>query len=1762
MSLLKRHGKSKKVEDPPGINGATDAPQAISSPAKNLFRKSASVELPSDTERPQSRQSAGGKRKLFPAFLSNLFGGDHSTKICEKNEVQNNSENGAVKGHLDEAKSTSHESINSVLSSSSFSYVKPQQIGGKRVKGKRIPVDDPNYGSTTCSNGKVEDSSTKTILEKIKMGLKFKYNLQSCESLQYIDACDDQVVPSNTPPASTKILQKGCSNPELPAAGNKMGQSEPTQVVHVSTVDTPPTPPASTSIFQKGCSVTEAPSAGNKVGQGEPSPASSEPSAVCPRISEKIFPNLAPPAFPLVVKGKKGKKLSESCIQTSTQAPPKLTEVVTASPPKEEEPTSASIGEPIKAPEKEEKMSQISAQTAIQAPLKITEVILAPPPKMEAVVIKRFSESSAQTTTQTPLQITQVISLVPPPKIGAAVVANSTPPKAPVKEATPPASSNPPVVSVPTNRSEKEIYLASPSPSKNLPVVPAPTQEPQKTASPSSSSKFTVASTPPKQVEKEATPSSSKNIPVASTPTKEAEKEITPSPSNNLPDVSAPTKDPENEPKPSTSKATEETPPPPVSNNFCGATSSDNPSTWSHSTRRKRRAPQPPSTTHDNHALPQNKFTNGVITSSSGKKSSAAGPDMPCGVPTSTTQYAVLTKFTRIQESPPPPPPPPPQQTFVGFEIRPKKKERSCEPPQIIRPTSSFASTSSSQCGTLLPRHDRYQQQHKRSLSEGVSVPSTGTLGRVHKAGKKKAPPPPNPFGDPDAPDDEGEPAPPSSTPSASRNEEDQPVPSTSVVMKTSVGAALPPAGISKVKKEMISSIIISAETEVSAPAPPVTASQPSEAPIVTTTSNNNTTSVSAVTVTSSISSYSISTPTDLPAPLLDLRECSPEVDEETRQNMLNDQQERLNQGHLAHQPDIDIISGSALDPPETQDNPRNAAGITISESDVLAAQRSLEMLSASVNGAEARKKETELTDQAAKSKLLELRKEAENSPLNVPRHKSRPTSIGSSIYESSLGLLLGRGTSGNTSSVTPEPSVESSPKVAHKPWYKRSGSTGLSIRNLNPLKSKPTTVVNPFSVLVKFSELDKEAERIIQENRRKPVEQPISENMEPEVHTNCEGDTSAATTSVESRAASLSTSAASAAPPTKIFTVAQVHSILEETGEGRGVPSTSQITTKPAATPAASTSENKPGSSSPPTFQSVHAASKHRQTKPLSPPTNSSTISDRPPENKPETPPTPDRTSHTPPLKITSPLIPTTITPLIFTSNRPTEPEWDCPRCTLKNPCWRVLCEICYQRKDPPASNTSMSSILQRVNLESTNKSMTTTNSTTVDPKKATTPDKSKITHPVKVSSCPIPSTSTISPTSVIPETSMVSAGPSAPKPSPESLPHTDKINNAPPENFLSQLPTKQDISKEEKLQGIKLVDDDPEMELLDIGQLREARLAYFQKPAPPPTTSSRITTTAKIFTQNVQSNNSIITNNLGTCTPPPSEGDQVFTDDETNFIDDMLQLASCATNESSITTVANISTAQTPLPELTAAAQVSNRYRPKLAAIREGSSQEYAGCYSSSEMAQIYENMQFTQNRDATKVHRDEPLLINSSTIVVDHQPSHAAKNRLSTSPEENYVNSGVVTPTLISETLNISYVAPNNSLSPVFTYMPRLPGSQQQQQFFSNQNSQNLTDNRLIIALGGASGGNNYENGFSGQTENMSSRRQLAYEDYRRMGAIPKGFTNFNSNRNRDEWSSESSFETDSARGFQGRGAVSNGHLDIFPGITRAGMNFFFL
>lgn len=148
---------------------------------------------------------SGGKKKKHSSFFSNLF---KSKKTCVLPSESTDKGGVAAGGGEGLTLSSSYESVNSVDTTSSFTFVSSKKLRGKGHKGKRIPVDDDQTDrpSSSCENDRpssaVSSSSKGSTLNKVlppypkklgtlskigmKMGLKKKYNLQSCESLEHI----------------------------------------------------------------------------------------------------------------------------------------------------------------------------------------------------------------------------------------------------------------------------------------------------------------------------------------------------------------------------------------------------------------------------------------------------------------------------------------------------------------------------------------------------------------------------------------------------------------------------------------------------------------------------------------------------------------------------------------------------------------------------------------------------------------------------------------------------------------------------------------------------------------------------------------------------------------------------------------------------------------------------------------------------------------------------------------------------------------------------------------------------------------------------------------------------------------------------------------------------------------------------------------------------------------------------------------------------------------------------------------------------------------------------------------------------------------------------------------------------------------------------------------------------------------------------------------------------------------------------------------
>jgi hypothetical protein len=140
-------------------------------------KKSSSAEpyFPSGVSSSGSTGSNGRKKGKL-SFWANLF--QRNSRITEE-----------VPGGDTESVS-SYESANSAATTNSFAFVSPKKYSpgnkkaGAGAKGKRIPVDSTG-DKNAAKKGTCGGNGTFSKIG-VKIGLKKKYNLQSCESLEHL----------------------------------------------------------------------------------------------------------------------------------------------------------------------------------------------------------------------------------------------------------------------------------------------------------------------------------------------------------------------------------------------------------------------------------------------------------------------------------------------------------------------------------------------------------------------------------------------------------------------------------------------------------------------------------------------------------------------------------------------------------------------------------------------------------------------------------------------------------------------------------------------------------------------------------------------------------------------------------------------------------------------------------------------------------------------------------------------------------------------------------------------------------------------------------------------------------------------------------------------------------------------------------------------------------------------------------------------------------------------------------------------------------------------------------------------------------------------------------------------------------------------------------------------------------------------------------------------------------------------------------------
>jgi hypothetical protein len=328
--------------------------------------------------------------------------------------------------------------------------------------------------------------------------------------------------------------------------------------------------------------------------------------------------------------------------------------------------------------------------------------------------------------------------------------------------------------------------------------------------------------------------------------------------------------------------------------------------------------------------------------------------------------------------------------------------------------------------------------------------------------------------------------------------------------------------------------------------------------------------------------------------------------------------------------------------------------------------------------------------------------------------------------------------------------------KISPRPWYKRSSSK-------SPKKSP-----KPLTLLAKISDLDREAVRIIAENRRRSAEKaynatakelitmfsntftPNGEEVIPEVPTSLigAGEFASGTATASVSISIGNQDGASQAQTTPV-------------SAGNKLPHIYTVTTASAsAISASATPEDQKKCAI------VQPQAKARIDKPTSPPllNSNETTSILAQYSR-----NPGPSEH------------------LFSSN--SGEEWSCPRCTLKNAHWRALCDACYFRKDSP---------LPLIPVPVTMRPLASTSAQ------------------IQIQTVPLPLTP--------PKPNAIPPMRMSDERTPQVLP--------PCENFLSQLPLKESCTKEEKLMGMKLFDDPEveELDIEKLRQARVAFFTKYQ--------------------------------------------------------------------------------------------------------------------------------------------------------------------------------------------------------------------------------------------------------------------------------------------------------------------------------------------
>ncbi|CAG7837166.1 unnamed protein product [Allacma fusca] len=1132
--------------------------------------------------------------------------------------------------------------------------------------------------------------------------------------------------------------------------------------------------------------------------------------------------------------------------------------------------------------------------------------------------------------------------------------------------------------------------------------------------------------------------------------------------------------------------------------NYLESKSNSDGGTLSSTHRRKRQAPLPPHGTlpRNNCPLPQS-------------NSSIQANDSP-------TNKSPLSKFNSLKynshknsssktkpplikvNSPPPRSISPEPSTSFNLPSCSKsivqQKEKDISSPEVSKEQNSPGSSTAAFTTTFTSDTYTITAGHRRSSSDGTSRNSpkpkiqSNTLSNTYKTkshvrGKRKAPVPPNPFGDPDAPEEEV-------------NED-------LAIRKPTAAVSLPTAAAVNTSENEPTESINANDITTRRMSSPVNAE-------VTTTAQSDTQTEA---VASSL----------LPAQ---------EQDEEIAQNILNDKQEQRSVQQLQQQEHAD-----------PQPGPTRRRPATVTEQELEAAQQDLQALIAISSH-----QNKAVLDEPTRVQLAQLKREADKSPLmflqpksylaisspsgskspsgsndnhfnfNLEREHERNSNPPASPNFHSDESLSPSETSRKSPLFLPTTSIAGSPtKITPRPWYKRNITSGSN----SSKKSKQ--LIKPVSSMTKFSDIDREASRIVEENKRRSAEQAYNESARELITTfnafnkfqitatpttETDGELSATqnntneTSEQVGRVTRSSAQASAPAPSTTGITAnsgppsnatSDVRSDLRKndssttknsiTSDSRNSNDTRDTITNtnfgsssifPTSSATGNNSRLAGSRSVAEVLASKSPKKENSQDKTDSQPSTSTSAAAAAAAVPIETTEKPKKLAIVQPqscsrvnaIKSTggstnseaniNSKVSVGISTSAFLSSK--RENWTCPRCTLQNSYWRLTCDVCFFKVEWTESTVQkLSSVFENASGASGSDGNRNEKRSEIKP----------ILDSVTAGASSSNGSGT-KPEAIVKDT--------------EDVPFC--------ENFLSQLPAKQTLGREGKLVGMKLHEETGEE--LDVVKLRQARLAFFEKnvSAMDDESSCKFTCVSTLSQQEYGgADEAIVSNNLAT---ESNEGRKeviekkelnVFCDDEDNSIDALLEIPRFGSQHAPLSTKD-----PTNMPTFSGPNRSWNplhhlRFRPMLESILESSNDVYL------RLNPIYENWDVSQNQCASSSTNSSVAPPIPTGRTWTNTFTHMHDPILHNSPTDN--NNGY-------------YANSNSGSSSCSEYESQGLGSE----LISGMDGKN----RAPSSLHSSHHHYLYANQDQGQGDGRQDRRKLTIEDYRKLGAIPKNLEGY--------------------------------------------------